>query len=315
MPGVPPTRIAFLGPEGTFAEIALRSLPGAPGPHEPAGEALPSVAEVLQAVRDGEVSAGLVPLENSIEGSVAATLDGLVDGDPVVITREVFIPVSFPLLVRPGTEPGDIATVASHPHAHAQCRGELRRLLPHVEVITTSSTAAAAEGVAQKRFDAAVASPLAAARYRLTVVREDLADHSGATTRFVLVSRPVPPPPRTGNDKTSMTVFTADDRTGVLLELLTELAVRGISLTRIESRPTKQRLGVYSFSLDCEGHIEDQRVGEALTALHRLSADLRFLGSYPRADAVEPKPVPTRSDDAAFRDSAAWLARQREGRS
>lgn len=315
MPGVPPTRFAFLGPEGTFAEIALRSLPGAPGPHEPAGEPLPSVGEVLQAVRDGEVSAGLVPLENSIEGSVAATLDGLVDGDPVVITREVFIPVSFPLLVRPGTEPGDIATVASHPHAHAQCRGELRRLLPHAEVITTSSTAVAAEGVAQKRFDAAVASPLAAARYRLTVVREDLADHSGATTRFVLVSRPVPPPPRTGNDKTSMTVFTDDDRTGVLLELLTEFAVRGISLTRIESRPAKQRLGVYSFSLDCEGHIEDHRVGEALTALHRLSADLRFLGSYPRADEVEPKPVPTRSDDAAFRDSAAWLARQREGRS
>ncbi|MBA3410313.1 MAG: prephenate dehydratase [Geodermatophilaceae bacterium] len=314
MPGVPPTRFAFLGPEGTFAEEALRTLPATPGASEPAGQALPSVSDVLDAVRRGEADAGLVPLENSIEGSVAATVDELATGDPLVIVREVFVPVTFPLLVRAGTSAEAIRTFATHPHAYAQVRRQLKSIMPDVEVIATASTAAAAEGVAQGRYDSAVASPLAAARYRLTVVRDDVADHEGAVTRFVLVSRPAPPPPRTGNDKTSVAAFIDDDHTGALLEVLTEFSIRGISLTRIESRPTKQRLGIYFFSLDCEGHVADDRVGEALTALRRLCADLRFLGSYPRADGRSPKSVPERADDAAFADATAWLARLRGGR-
>ncbi|MGI8722767.1 MAG: prephenate dehydratase [Geodermatophilaceae bacterium] len=314
MPGVPPTRFAFLGPEGTFAEAALRSLPALSGSSEPAGQALPSVSDVLEAVRRGEADAGLVPLENSVEGSVAATVDELATGEPLVIVREIFLPVTFPLLVRAGTAVEDVRTFATHPHAYAQVRQHLAAILPDVEVIATASTAAAAEGVAKGRFDAAVASPIAAVRYRLTVVRDDVADHQGAVTRFVLVSRPAPPPPRTGHDKTSLAAFIDDDHTGALLEVLTEFAIRGISLTRIESRPTKQRLGVYFFSLDCEGHVGDERVGEALTALRRLCADLRFLGSYPRADGRTPKPVPDRANDASFSDATAWLARLREGR-
>lgn len=314
MPGVPPTRFAFLGPEGTFAEVALRSLPATPGAGESAGQALPSVTDVLDAVRRGEADAGLVPLENSIEGSVAATVDELATGEPLVIVREVFVPVTFPLLVRPGTSAEQIRTFATHPHAYAQVRHQLKSILPAVEVIATTSTAAAAEGVAQGRYDSAVASPIAATRYRLTVVRDDIADYQGAVTRFVLVSRPAPPPPRTGNDKTSVAAFIADDHTGALLEVLTEFSIRGISLTRIESRPTKQRLGIYFFSLDCEGHVADERIGEALTALRRLCSDLRFLGSYPRADGRTPKPVPDRATDASFSDAAAWLARLREGR-
>jgi len=314
MPGVPPTRFAFLGPEGTFAEAALRSLPAFSGASEAAGQALPSVSDVLDAVRRGEADAGLVPLENSVEGSVAATVDGLATGEPLVIVREIFLPVTFPLLVRAGTAVEDVRTFATHPHAHAQVRQQLASILPDVEVIATASTAAAAEGVAKGRYDAAVASPIAGARYRLTVVRDDLADHQGAVTRFVLVSRPAPPPPRTGHDKTSLAAFIDDDHTGALLEVLTEFAIRGISLTRIESRPTKQRLGVYFFSLDCEGHMGDERVGEALTALRRLCADLRFLGSYPRADGRTPKSVPDRASDASFSDAAAWLTRLREGR-
>jgi prephenate dehydratase len=132
-------------------------------------------------------------------------------------------------------------------------------------------------------------------------------------TRFVLVTRPGALPSPTGNDKTSR-VAVVGDRTGALLELLSEVAVRGISLTRIESRPTRERLGVYSFSLDCEGHIADRRVGEALAALHRVCDDVRFLGSYARADGRENKPVPPTAEDSAFADAAAWLDRVREGR-
>jgi prephenate dehydratase len=140
----------------------------------------------------------------------------------------------------------------------------------------------------------------------------DLADRPGAVTRFVLVSPPGEPTEPTGNDKTSL-VAVVGDRTGALLELLSEFAVRGISLTRIESRPTRERLGVYSFSLDCEGHIADRRVGEALAALHRVCDDVRFLGSYPRADGRENKPVPPVAGDEAFAEAATWLERIRSG--
>jgi prephenate dehydratase len=146
----------------------------------------------------------------------------------------------------------------------------------------------------------------------LTAIAEDLADHPGAVTRFVLVTRPGPLPAPTGADKTTITAVIAD-RTGALLDLLAEFAVRGISLTRIESRPTRERLGVYSFSIDCEGHVADRRVGDALAALHRLCADVRFLGSYPRADDQPGKPVDEHVADPAFADADAWLERVRQG--
>ncbi|HEY4625294.1 MAG TPA: prephenate dehydratase [Blastococcus sp.] len=309
MPGTPPTRFAYLGPEGTFAESALSSAvassEGAPYPQ-------PSVAAALAAVRSGDADAALVPMENSVEGSVPATMDGLADGDPLVITREVFLTVSLTLAVRPGTALSDVQSVASHPHALAQSAGWLASTLPGVTPLPARSTAAAAAAVAAGEFDAAVCAPIAAERYGLERLVEDVADHEGAVTRFVLVARPGVLPSRTGNDKTSL-VAVVGDRTGALLELLSEFAVRGISLTRIESRPTRERLGVYSFSLDCEGHIEDDRVGEALAALHRVCDDVRFLGSYPRADGRENKPVPPTAGDAAFADAAAWLERVRAG--
>ncbi len=131
-------------------------------------------------------------------------------------------------------------------------------------------------------------------------------------TRFVLVARPGALPSPTGNDKTSL-VAIVGDRTGALLQLLQEFAVRGISLTRIESRPRRERLGVYSFSLDCEGHIADRRVGEALAALHRVCEEVRFLGSYARADGRRNKAVPEDAGDPAFADAEAWLRRVRGG--
>jgi prephenate dehydratase len=310
-PSTPPTRFAYLGPEGTFAEAALSS---AVASSEGARSPQPSVAAALAAVRSGDADAALVPLENSIEGSVPATMDGLADGDPLVITREVFLTVALTLAARPGLALSDVRSVASHPHALAQSAGRLAELLPGVTPLPTTSTAAAASAVAAGEFDAAVCAPIAAERYGLKSLVDDVADHQGAVTRFVLVARPGVLPAPTGNDKTSL-VAVVGDRTGALLELLSEFAVRGISLTRIESRPTRQRLGVYSFSLDCEGHIADRRVGEALAALHRVCDDVRFLGSYARADGRENKPVPERAGDAAFTDAEAWLARIREGRS
>jgi prephenate dehydratase len=251
-------------------------------------------------------------MENSVEGSVPATMDGLADGDPLVITREVFLPVAFHLVARPGTDLDGIKTVASHPHALAQCARWLAANLPAATPLPETSTAVAAAAVSEGRYDAAVCAPIAGARYRLAVLADDVADHSGAVTRFVLVRRPGPLPSPTGNDKTSL-VAVVGDRTGALLELLGEFAGRGISLTRIESRPTRERLGVYSFSLDCEGHVADQRVGDALAALHRICDGVRFLGSYPRADDRTNRTAPDTAQDGAFTDAAAWLARVRAG--
>jgi prephenate dehydratase len=310
MPGVPPTRFAYLGPEGTFAEAALRTLPAA------ARAVLmpePTVPDAIDAVRKGDADAAVVPLENSVEGSVPSTVDELTNGEPLVITREIFLPVTFVLAARAGTALDRIGTVATHPHAEAQCRGWLRARLPGATVVLAGSTAAAAAGVARGEYDAAVCAPVAAEHHRLTTVAVDLADHAGAVTRFVLLSRPAPPPAPTGNDKTSLVAFIRDDHTGALLEVLTEFAVRGVNLTRIESRPTKQRLGRYCFSIDCEGHLLDARVGDALAAVRRICADVRYLGSYPRADGA-PTPLPVGRDDAAFADAAAWLASLRDGR-
>ncbi|HEX6755574.1 MAG TPA: ACT domain-containing protein, partial [Mycobacteriales bacterium] len=142
---------------------------------------------------------------------------------------------------------------------------------------------------------------------------EDIADNPGAVTRFVLLSRPGRPAPRTGDDKTTLVAFIREDHTGALLEVLTEFAVRGINLTRIESRPTGERLGRYCFSIDCQGHVDDARVGDALAALRRICADVRYLGSYPRAEPGGPVALPPGRDDEAFADAAAWLARVRAG--
>lgn len=311
MPGVPPTRFTYLGPAGTFAEQALRTVPAASR-----GELIPAVtvAEAVQAVRDGDADAALVPMENSVEGAVGATMDELALGEPLQITREVLLAVTFGLYARPGLELADLTTVASHPHGEAQCRGWLRAHAPQARYVRSASTADAAAGVARGEYDAAVCAPIAGEQYRLVELGKDIADNPGAVTRFVLVSRPGAAPRPTGDDLTSLVAFIAHDRTGALLEVLTEFAVRGINLTRIESRPTKERLGRYCFFLDCAGHVADARVGEAMMGLRRVCADVRFLGSYPRTDDGQP-PAPRRpgSADEDFADAAAWLSRVRQG--
>lgn len=318
MPGVPPARYAFLGPEGTFTEAALRQVPAAEhGDHVPCA----TVGAALDLVRAGDVAAAMVPIENSVEGGVSATLDALSAGDPLVVVREVLVPITFVLAARPGTGLDGVRVVSSHAHAQAQCRGWLSENLPHATYLPALSTAAAAAGLTAPAghdgalgYDAALCAPIAAHRYGLEVLAEHVEDNSGAVTRFVLVGRPAPPPPRTGADKTTLLVHLADDHAGALLELLEQFATRGVNLTRIESRPRGDALGQYAFSIDCEGHVEDERVAEALIGLHRTSPFVRYLGSYPRADG-RPTEVTTSTTDGAFTAARAWVSRLREGRS
>jgi prephenate dehydratase len=298
-------RIAYLGPQGTFAEQAARAFAGA-NRDEPELVAVATVPMALRAVRAGEVELGCVPVENSVEGAVGPTMDGLAVGEPLLAVGEVVLPVAFSVLVRPGVEAGDVRTVASHPHALAQVHGWLAEHLPQATALATTSTAAAAVGVRDGEFDAAVTAPVAATHYPLRVLAADVADVAGAVTRFFVLGRSGTTPPPTGADRTSVVAVTEADRTGVLAEMLTELALRGINLTRIESRPLKGRIGEYRFYLDFDGHIAEQRVGDALAALHRRCHELRFLGSYPRADRVA-STVQVGNTDADYAAAKAWL--------
>ena len=303
------TRYAYLGPAGTFTEAALRTIT------QSIDELIPcsNVTAALDAVRTGNADRALVPIENSVEGVVARTLDELAIGEPLVIYGEVTLPVTFSLLVSPGNEKSEIKKIATHPHAEAQCRSFIAKNYPDAEIIITSSTAAAAQALAKKEFDAAIAAPIAAETYSLSTVASNIGDNDGAVTRFVLVGKPGSVPPSTGHDRTSLAAFIGADHAGALLEVLTEFSVRGVNLTFIQSRPTGRELGHYHFIIDAEGHINDARVGDALMGLRRICEDVRFLGSYPRADKVAPTTTKS-SSDLAFQDSNSWLSEVRKGR-
>jgi len=299
-------RIAYLGPRGSFAEAAVRGLTDG---RDVDLVAAASVQAALDSARDGSADLALVPIENSVEGSVSVTLDELANGKRLVIVDEVVIPVRFALLVRPGTSLGEVTRVSTHPHAQAQVRHWLAANLPDAHVIPAMSTAAAAAAVAEDdAFDAAVSQPIAAEIYGLDVAADDIQDNDDAYTRFILVRLPGAIPGPTGADKTTLSLYMKQDEPGALLAILTEFAVRGVNLTRIESRPTKKALGDYYFSVDIEGHVADARVSEALMGLHRVCLDVRFLGSYPRHDGRQPvlRPGVTDSD---FADAQAWLDR------
>jgi prephenate dehydratase len=293
---------------GTFTHQALLTLPAQ------RGDAIPyaTVGQALEGVREGEVSGALVPIENSVEGGVTATLDNLTYGDPLVITHEVLLPVQFTLFVRPGTTLSDIRNVLTHPHAAAQCRDWLSTHLPQATVTEGGSTAGAAVEVANpgSRFDAAICARIAGEMNRLSVAADGIADNQDAVTRFVLVSRPGPVGSPTGADKTTMVLFMREDHPGALLEILEQFASRGVNLCRIESRPTKKTLGDYCFSVDAEGHVNDARLAEALMGLHRICADVVFLGSYPRADGAQPI-IRVGTSNRDYANATAWLERLR----
>ena len=302
-------RYAYLGPAGTFTEAALHTLPGAA-----VAEHLPfaTVPAVLDAVRQHDVDAAVVALENSVEGSVPTTLDELATGAPLQIVGEIHLPVEFALLVRPGTAFAGINTVASHPHAQPQCRRWLAAHVPDAEWRAATSNAEAAQHVADGHYDAALAGAFAASRYGLTMLASEIHDVADAVTRFVVLRRPCVAPAPTGTDRTTVVTFIGEDHPGALLEILDEFAIRGINLTLIQSRPTGAGLGSYLFWLDMEGHVTDARVGEALMGLRRVCADVRFLGSYTRADHVRPE-IRRGTHDTDFTEAAAWLRAIRTG--
>lgn len=298
-------RFGFLGPVGTFTEMALRSWPAA---EEAEHVAYASVEAALLALRSAEVDATVVPIENSVEGGVTATLDALVKGDPLRIVGERVVDITFVLAAAAGTSLSDVTAVGTHAHAWAQVRGWMNANLPAAHYLPTSSTASAAVDLAAgtAAYDAAVCAPIAAEANGLAVLAEGIGDIDNAKTRFVVVARPGTTPEPTGADKTTVTLFQRNDRAGGLLELLEQFATRGINMTRLESRPTKHSMGDYCFSIDFEGHVRDARVAEALMGLRRICADVRFLGSYARADA-KPAEVAPLATDADFAAAREWL--------
>ncbi|WP_197379169.1 prephenate dehydratase [Mycolicibacterium mengxianglii] len=302
--------IAYLGPRGTFSQAAMNQMTAAglipaDGPVEPVST--DSTPAALEAVRTGVAQYACVPIENSIEGSVLPTLDALAIGSPLQVYAELTLDVAFSIVVAPGTDAAAVRTVAAFPVAAAQVRRWLSAELPEAIVVPAISNAGAAEDVLHGRADAGVSTALAAELYALDTLAEEVVDEPNARTRFVLVGLPGRPPARTGADRTSV-VLRLDNVPGALVSALMEFGIRDIDLTRIESRPTRVELGTYVFFLDCVGHIEDSAVAEALTALHRRCADVRYLGSWPTGSAAGA--LPPRLDDAA-----QWLEGLRRGRS
>jgi prephenate dehydratase len=272
-------KYAYLGPAGTFTEAALLKIAAS----DDQLIAYANVTAALDAVRKGECSKALVPIENSVEGVVARTLDELAIGEPLVITAETTLPVTFSLMTLENKDPKDIKSIATHPHAESQCRSYIAKNYPNAQVIETASTAAAAKGLSKGDYDAAIGAAIAAKNYQLKIIAEDIGDNTNAVTRFVVVEKPGKSPAATGKDRTSLAVFIAIDHAGALLEILNEFAKHQVNLSFIQSRPTGSQLGHYHFIIDAEGHIEDKPVSAALAGLKQICEDIRFLGSYPQA--------------------------------
>jgi prephenate dehydratase len=297
-------RIAFLGPPGTFTEEALLTQADLAG-----GELVPlrSVPDVLAAVERGDADLAVVPIENSIEGTVNVTLDTLTFDADLLVQREIVLSVQLNLLAMPGSSIADISKVVSIPHATAQCRAFLLRELPNVEQIAANSTAEAARDLATTAAGdtAAIGTALAAKLYGLDVLAADIEDHPENETRFFVVGPAGQIPAATGHDKTTIVCFQRADRPGALLAILQEFAARAINLTKLESRPTKRGLGRYCFIIDLEGHIDDELVADCLRDLRSKLADVKFLGSYPAAG--EHGPAVRRDAEAAWRTADDWI--------
>ncbi len=297
-------RTAYFGPAGTFTEEALLSQSDLAD-----GEriAFASVPDVIAAVERGEAHGGVVPIENMIEGSVSVTLDTLAFDSELLIQREIDLPISLNLCARSGIALGDLKTVVSFPHALAQCRGWLGKKLPSAEQRASHSTSDAARDVSRsKRADmAAICNALAAEIYGLEVLATDIEDHPENQTRFVLLGGGIPAP--TGHDKTSVVCFQQKDRPGSLLGILQEFAARAVNLTKLESRPTKRGLGDYCFFIDCEGHVADEVVADALRNLAAKQGDVKFLGSYPVGGPLEAGVERRRAAGRAWKHAATWV--------
>lgn len=277
-------RVGYLGPDGTVSHEALMSAPGA-GRFELAPQ--PTLHEAVIAVHDGDVDRALVPIENSLEGSVNPTLDAIAfETEDVVIVGELRWPVHLHLVAAGPLDLGEIRAVVSHPQASGQCGRFLRETLPGVPVVAARSTADAVRQVADgfESGFAAIGTRGAAGRYGCTVLREDVEDDPGSETRFVWIARAGTEPDPGDRFKTALVFWGAGSSgPGWLVRCLSEFAERDVNLTRIESRPRRQRLGEYMFFLDLEGRTDDPAVAAAIDGLRAHADVVRVLGSFPAA--------------------------------
>jgi len=291
-------RVGYLGPEGSFSHEAVLTLRGA----KPA--AYSSLEDLLAAVAEASLDQALVPLENALEGTVSATIDGLVFNHELVILQEIVLPIHLHLLARRGVALSQITSVRSYVHALAQVREFLHSNQLSSE--QTTSTSQAARDVAESSEPwAAVGSSLAGEIFGLDVVVPDIEDHPDNATRFVLIGRDAVAAP-TGHDRTTIVCFQDADRPGSLYGILGRFAARDINLTKLESRPTKRGLGDYCFVIEFEGHVADDVVADCLADLQAHLARVKFLGSYPvTGEGASDR----RAEVAEARQSAAkWIA-------
>lgn len=296
---------SYLGPAGTFTEAALAQVPEARG-HE--WRPVRNVAEALADVVDGTSDAAVIAIENSVDGGVSTAQDALATVPGLRIVGEYLVPVRFVLVGRPGVALEDVSLVAAHPVAYAQCLQWLSTHLPAHAHLPAASNVASAVGLTDgtSDADAAIAPPGILEHHDVDLLAEDIGDNENAVTRFVLVSRTVAPPAPTGADKTSLVVELPDDHPGALLEMLEQFATRGINLSLLASRPIGDALGRYRFVIDADGHIQDERMADALLGLRRFSPKVVFLGSYPRADRAVVH-YPERYSDDVFVEARDWL--------
>jgi prephenate dehydratase len=284
-------RLAFFGPSGTFTEEAARVFAQVlrVGPAQEQWVACPTIPDVLETVAAGQADFGVVPIENSLEGSVNITLDWLAHEGGITLVAEAALAISHNLLVRPGVSAGEIEGIISHPQALAQCRRYLRSHFPGVPLYPSESTAAAAATVAKDpRPLAAIGTRLAGRLYALEVLEEDIQDEANNRTRFVLVGSEDRWSPerqkelcnRHGHCKTSVLITLNEDRPGALYGVLACFAREQINLTRIESRPTRRGLGSYHFFVDLEGCWWDPAVQRAVACVHGEGSRVRCLGTY-----------------------------------
>ncbi len=270
------TRYAYFGPEGTHTHEALRSLLV----DDAVEVSCATIPEVFVTVERGKADLGIVPIENSVEGSVNATLDALAFDSDLEIQGEIVRDIHHTLCVAEGSGLEDVTEVVSHPQASAQCRKWLAENLPRVPTRAANSTAEAVEQAVRQPGVAAIGTKLAAERLGARVLEEAIEDYAGNQTRFVVLGRGLKA--RTGRDKTSLALFMNVDRAGTLNMIVSEFAFAQINLTKIQSRPTRKALGDYMFFIDLAGHIEDDNVRLALDCLRLKLRTVKVLGSYPR---------------------------------
>lgn len=271
-------KVGYFGPAGTYTEeAALRYDP------EAQLEAFPTVAAVGHAVFSCATDEGVVPIENSLEGSVTHTLDLLISQSGLFICKEVVLPIDHYLMAKPGTNLADVQVVYSHPQALAQCRGFLELRLPNVQPMASLSTVAGVVDMQRSVVPAAAIAPRRAAElHGAEIIASSIQDHSNNVTRFVVLARNDHSP--TGKDKTSICFSYDQDAPSLLYHALGEFALRNINLAKVESRPTKEMLGRYIFLVDCDGHRTDPSVAAALAGLRRQASMVKVLGSYPRCE-------------------------------